>query len=563
MLQHLSVRNLAIIDQLDIEFQKGLNILSGETGAGKSILVQALELIYGERATSDLIRSGEEECEVTAVFDLAKTSEVSGFLAERGYSLEEILILRRVFNRSGRSKVYLNDRPATVALLVDLQKYLLEIVGQHASQELLIEEMPRSFLDSFGKGELVIQNYQTTYQIYFQLLSDLKKLESEANESKSREDFFQFQLKEISEAELKVGEEEELLQEKKVLNHFSKIHEAVTTAESALYSSSHSVIELLGKTEIAFQKIAGIDPTLDEKAVSIRSVSFEIEEVSRFFQTYLQKNSFDPERLNLIENRLEEISRLKKKYGGSVESVLEKQIELQKQVTLLENFEESLKDYHQKIEVAKKELQKAANSLTQIRKKNAKRLASEMQQELESLSMNQARFEVRINPLKDFSLHGFDQIDFYISTNKGEEPKPLMQIASGGELSRIYLALKSVLKKNAVSSYLFDEVDTGIGGAVAEQVGAKLKALSENSQVICITHLPQIAAFADAHFQIRKIEKKERMITQVRFLEIEERIQEIARMFAGSHITEKALSQAKEMILFHQKKETVKSSKSA
>jgi DNA repair protein RecN (Recombination protein N) len=560
MLQHLSIRHFAIIDELELEFQPGLNILSGETGAGKSIIVQALGLIAGSRGYSDLIRSGEDECEVSAVFEVETSSSITDFLIRQGYPCEGTLILRRILNRSGKGRVWVNDRPSTVGVLQEINRYLIDLVSQHESQNLLSDEKQRLFLDSFGGHAPLIKSYQTSYQNYLSLKSELEGIESQAKQAREREDLYRFQLREIDEADLKLGEEEELFQEKKILAHASKINETLSSAEALLYSANDSVTELLGRAQGGLAKIREIDPELDRRGEMLGSLSCEIDEIARFFQTYLQKIDFDPERLSTIEDRLDQIAHLKRKFRGSIEAVLEKKAELEKNITLLDHYDETLKSLQEKWSATRNELLKKAEELTQARKKTAQQLARLVEKELKFLAMTQTQFVIDVSPLHfenssegpnepHFTSTGKDEVKFFISPNKGEEPKALALIASGGELSRILLALKSVLRTpQSVSSYLFDEVDAGIGGAIAEVVGQKLKKLAEFSQVICITHLPQIAAFADAHFQISKSEKKQRIVTQVRKLSEKEREEEIARMLAGVQVTEQARLHARELL---------------
>jgi DNA repair protein RecN (Recombination protein N) len=539
MLKKLSIRHFAIIDELDLEFQGGFNILSGETGAGKSIIIQAIGLILGERGYSDLIRSGEDECEVVAEFERKEGPQV----------------IRRVLQRSGKGKVWVDQETRTVGDLQMLGRSLIELVSQHESQNLLADQMPQVFLDAFGKHEKILQDYRQVYQAYLSIRSERDNLEAKAKEALEKEDLYRFQLQEIREAALKKDEETELGKERNILTHSAKISETVGTVETLLYSGNDSVTELLGRAESSLSRISGIDPEIDQKTAALDSLVAELAELSRFFQTYLSRLEFDPQRLEQIEERLDQISKLKKKHGGDLEAIFHKAEELEKAIGLLDHFDEVLKEIVSKYEQAEKTVAKKASDLTSLRKKAARELSQSMEKELGSLAMGKTKFEVRIGPLRQDSLSskfgpgGADQVEFFISPNVGEEPKPLALIASGGELSRILLALKGILRSpDSAKTYIFDEVDSGIGGATAEVVGQKLKALSQNAQVICITHLPQIAACADAHYQIVKQEKKERVTTRVRRLMGEEREEEIARMLAGVKVTEKARSHARELI---------------
>ena len=557
MLENLSIRNFAIIETLDLEFQKGLNILSGETGAGKSIILQALSLIMGARAYSDLVRTGFEECEVKALFDISEIPDLQDLLKNQDYEGEDNLLVRRVISRSGKGKVWVNNKPATVNLLQECGKYLIDLVSQHESHQMFSEEMPRVYLDRFAENEDLLKVYQTQYEEYHQNKLELNRLQQQMKDAREREDLYRFQLREIQEADLKQNEEETLLQERKILANASKITEALSNVEALLYSGNDSAIELLGKAQNILSRFSDIDPLLGEQSGKISQLNENLEEVSRFLQNYLNKIDFDPERLTKMEERLNLIADLKRKHGGSLEALLEKQEELSQKVGLIENQEDVLEDLNQKVSASLKLLLEKAEILRRSRMEAAKKLSKVLEQELHPLAMPNAKIEIRVDKLFSesnakevaFSSYGMDDIQFYISPNKGEEPKAMTLIASGGELSRILLALKSVTRDPSSSAvFVFDEVDTGIGGAVAEGVGKKLKKLSESSQVICITHLPQIAACGDVHYQISKVEKKDRTITQVRLLEEGEREEEIARMLAGVKITDKALSHARELL---------------
>ncbi len=553
MLQKLSIRHFAIIDELTLEFKSGLNILSGETGAGKSILLQALALVMGGRGYAGLIRTGESECEVLVEFQVLTRQSVSAFLLKHGYPVEPRLTLHRILQRSGKGKVSINRQSATVAHLAELGRCLIDLVGQHASQSLLSEEMPRIFLDSFGAYTSTLEEYALQYADYLQKKQALEKLKAEFIQAREQEDLLRFQLKEIEEAHLREAEEEELAQERKILLNTSKITEAMSAAESVLYSGEGSVTELLGRVCQTLSRLSGIDTKIEHQKEQLHSYTQEIEASARFFQSYLEGIHFDPERLDFIESRLDQISTLQKKYGGSVESILAKGRELEKKIGLLDHFDATIAEAQFAQEAAQKTLLLKAQVLTAARQKSARELSKRMEKELASLSMKNTRFQVEVRPVGDsvpvFLPTGVDHVEFLISPNLGETPKPLALIVSGGELSRILLALKGVtMHAQAVPTYIFDEVDSGIGGAVAQGVGEKLKKIAKTSQVICITHLPQIAAFADVHFQILKTDQGKRTVTQVIALSDHEREEEIARMLAGVQVTEQARQNARELI---------------
>ncbi len=555
MLESLSIRNFAIIETLDLEFEKGLNILSGETGAGKSIILQALALIMGARAYSDLIRSGYEECEVKAVFDVKELPELQELLKIQDYESDDKLLIRRMISRSGKGRVWVNNKIATANLLQEMAQYLIDLVSQHESQQLFSEEMPRVYVDRFAENEDLLKAYQEKYQEYLKVKSELSRVKLQTREAQEREDLYRFQLQEIQAAELQKNEDEDLLLERKLLANASKITEGLSNVDALLYSGSGSAMEAVGKSQGILNRFAEIDPVLSEEGSKLAQVCDVLDEASRFIQQYLKKIDFDPNRLAQMETRLDLINSLKKKYGGSLTAVLEKEAELATKVGLLENQSQIIEELQIQESHAQAEALKKAKALSASRIEAAKKLAKVLEKELASLAMPNAKFEIRIQSLPvekgevAFSNFGIDEISFYISPNKGEELKLMNLIVSGGELSRILLALKSITRDPSSSAvFVFDEVDAGIGGAVAEGVGKKLKKLAQSSQVICITHLPQIAACGDVHYQISKVEKKDRTSTQVRRLEESERIDEIARMLAGVKVTDKALSHARELL---------------
>lgn len=555
MLESLSIRNFAIIETLDLEFEKGLNILSGETGAGKSIILQALALIMGARAYSDLIRSGYEECEVKAVFNVRDLPDLQNLLKIQDYESDDNLLVRRVISRSGKGRVWVNNKAATANLLQEIAPYLIDLVSQHESQQLFSDDMPRIYVDRFAENDALLKAYQEKYQEYLGFKSELSRVKQQMREAQEKEDLYRFQLQEIDSASLQKNEEEELLQERRVLANASRITEGLSNVEAFLYSGSGSAMESTGKAQSILNRFAEIDPSIGEEGSKLAHVCDTLDEVSRFIQNYLKKIDFDPDRLVQMETRLDLIGSLKKKYGGSFDAVIEKGEELRAKVGLLENQGELLEELRSQEENSKNEALLKAKALTASRQEAAKKLAKTLEKELASLAMPNAKFEIRIernsseNGESGFSLFGMDNIAFYLSPNKGEELKLMNLIASGGELSRILLALKSITRDPSSSAvFVFDEVDTGIGGGVAEGVGKKLKKLAQSSQVICITHLPQIAACGDVHYQISKVEKKDRTATQVRRLEENERIDEIARMLAGVKVTDKALSHARELL---------------
>jgi len=546
MLKSLSIQNFAIIDSLHLEFEEGFNVLSGETGAGKSILVQALGLILGDRAYSELIRTGAEECEVHATFQTSRSAKLPDWLNVDLKDKEWQLSIKRVIQNNGKGKVWINQESASVASLQELAQCLMEIVGQNESQSFREEGAAQNYLDEFGNHGLVLREYQRCFENYRQAQEKLRNAETQIRQTREREDFYRFQLNEIAQAALKEDEEESLAQEKNILAHAGKLSETLHLLEGLLYSANDSAIELLGRGQNLFEKIEAIDSRLSMRKSQLQGIVSEVDDFSRFLQDYARKIDFDPQRLDEIESRLELLHSLQKKYSRDVTQLLEWQKTLEVQLGSLEDQDLQIEELRKVAGAAHEELLLEAEKLTQARKVSGKKLSQSLSKELELLSMPKTRFEVRFE-VQEPGLLGADQISFWMSPNSGEELKPLEKIASGGELSRILLALKSI-QVSQVKAYLFDEVDTGIGGAVAEAVGNKLKKISESSQVICITHLPQVASLADVHYRILKSEKKGRVNTQIKRLDEEGREEEIARMLAGVKITEQARMNAREML---------------
>jgi DNA repair protein RecN (Recombination protein N) len=548
MLRALQIRNFALIENVNLELGEGLNILSGETGAGKSILIQALDLLLGARGSSELIRQGEEESEVTGLF-------------VRG---EEEIGLRRVISRSGKNKAYLNERPVPVSALEEAGRSLVDLAGQHEHQDLLHPERHISLLDEFAgigarnaKEESVLTHYRSTLEAVSSLRVERERIESRAREAREHEEFLRFQLREISQAGLKASEEEDLQKERDASKHAVRLKEAGTRSEEALDSGEDSVAERLVRVEKEIRQAAQLDPRLAELAARLDGVLAEIQDAAKCLRNYAEAVSCDPERLQEIEDRLDLIVRLKKKHGGSVEAVLEKEQEIRKALALVDDFDVAIAAVERGLADREKDLMKLAADVTKSRRTAAEDLSGKICKELKDLGMPSARFEVRfVPPFRGLEVsgsllgeNGAEDGEFLVAPNVGEGLHALAKVASGGELSRVFLAIKKVLgASKTAGTCVFDEVDAGIGGRIAEVVGRNLSDLSERRQVICITHLPQIACFADHHFIIRKETDKGRTRTQVQRLQTGQREEEIARMLAGVKVTEQAKAHARELI---------------
>ncbi len=561
MLKELHIKNLAIIDQLKVEFGPGLNVFTGETGAGKSIVVDALNLALGERASTELIRSGCEEAVVEAAFGLngLGSSVVTALLAEQGIETGpgEDLIIRRVISSVGKNKVYINGSLATLSTLAAAGEHLADIHGQHEHQSLLSLERQMDLLDSFGGHGKERDAIALAYAKLHELRRELAALETGEREKAQREDLLRHHVNEIEAARLAEGEDEKLADEQKILANSEKLSNLAHAADEALYSSEGSALSAIKRAVTSVREIASIDNRLAPLLELLESGKAQIDEAARELSSYAERVEFDPKRLEEIGDRLDLVRKLKKKYGTSITEIIAFGQKAAEDLKKIERSGEEMERLRKEITGVRDDLTKTARALTKKRTAAAADLEKKVESELGHLGMKKTRFVVRIvqDPGDDTTdglkagPRGADRIEFLISPNPGEEPRPLAKIASGGELSRIMLALKTILAAgDSIPTLVFDEVDAGIGGAVAEEVGKKLKKVAGDRQVFCITHLPQIASLASRHYGVLKTVKKERTLTEVRLLEDRERVDEIARMLGGKTITETTLTHAAEMI---------------
>lgn len=560
MLSELNVKNFAIIDQLRAEFGPGLNVLTGETGAGKSIIVDAVNLLLGGRASLEMIRTGEEEACVEAFFDIDQEDrgEVFNRLA---LEKSDGLLIRRLIHRSGKSRAFLNGSSITLHMLEELGEELINIYGQHEHQHFLNPQRHIDILDRFGDLSPLRQAFQEVYGKLLEATSHLEELTAKQKQRSDRIELLAFQSKEIARANLKVSEEEELFSERARLLHAERLQAIADQGSEVLYGESGSVVERLKSTLQRLREGAKIDPTLEPLTTTIESALFQAEDVASSLRAYREKIHFNPRRLETIESRLDEINKLKRKYGTSLEAVLAYKEKIDQERKDLETLEENISDLRKRTADLHGQALASARELSQRRKRVAHELAGKVETELSTLGMKKVRFSVQVEaetledsaagqePTPRLSERGMDQVQFLISPNVGEELKPLSKIASGGELSRIMLALKRIFAKETwVKTLIFDEVDSGIGGGIAEVVGRKLKEISRHHQVFCITHLAQIASFADAHYKVSKRIQGGRTVVEVRRLHGAEREEEIARMLGGIKITGKTLDHAREML---------------
>ena len=561
MLKELSIKNFAIIDHLRVEFAPGLNIFTGETGAGKSIVVDALNLALGERASAELIRTGCQEAVVEAAFELNKTNttELRALLAEQGIETDprEDLIVRRVLSASGKNKIYINGSLANLATLAALGANLADIHGQHEHQSLLSLERQMEMLDSFGGLTGLREDLAGIYHQLQAVRKALAKLEAGEQNRAQREDILLYQKNEIEAATLKPGEDENLANEQKILANSEKLAGLSRAADEELYSSDGSVLSGLKKAMTSLREIAAIDNRLTPVLELCEAGRVQIEEAAREVSSYADRMEFDPERLERIGDRLDTIQKLKKKYGDTIEKIIVFSIKISAELERMERSTEEIERLKSEIHAIKFSLTSKAQELTKNRVTAGRVLEKKIEAELVQLGMKKAILNVKITQEpggdtldgRKLGPRGADRVEFLIAPNPGEEPRPLAKIASGGELSRIMLALKTILMEgDSIPTLVFDEVDAGIGGAVAEEVGKKLKRVAAKRQVFCITHLPQIASMATSHYGVAKFVKMDRTSAEVRLLGEQERVNEIARMLGGKIITAATIKHAEEMI---------------
>ena len=552
MLVHLSIRDLAIIDHLEVSFGPGLNILSGETGAGKSIILGAVHLLMGVRAPSDLIREGASEAVVSGLFDLSDQSEKSGPWAEYGIDPGQDLLLRRVVSATGRSRAYINDRLVNLGLLAEVGSRLLSISGQHEAQRLLREEEQLLLLDRFGGLDGLRDEVGQTQARWAELEAELDRLRRLAGDREREVELLAFQLEEIAKAAPKPGEEEELEAERRRLGHAERLERGLREVHEALYGAEGSVVEVLGRSQAELSRLADLDQSLSPLTARLEESAYALEDAARELEAYARQVVFDPQRQAEVEERLDLLKRLIRKHaqGKGVEGVLARAEAMAGELESLNNLDLESSRLEEEACGLGRELDRLAEELSQGRKEAGGKLAEAVAGELESLGMEGASFQVSIEvqpgPVGPW---GRDRVVFLLTTNPGESLKPLSRVASGGELSRVTLALKSILAgRGAVETVVFDEVDAGIGGRIAEVVGRKLGEAGGRHQVLCITHLPQIAAFGRAHLKVVKVCSGQRTVSRIEPLGVEERVRELARMLAGETLTEKALAHAREML---------------
>lgn len=564
MLRTLTIRNYALIEELSVEFPNGLVILTGETGAGKSILIGALGLVLGERASSDIVRSGADKAVIEATFQAGGNPQLRALLETHAVEGGNELIVRREVSAKGQSRCFVNDSPVTLAVQKQLGEMLVDLHGQHEHQSLLRVETHILMVDDFGGLDGIVGEFQNAHTRLRECTGRLTDLQARERMLKEKHEFYAFQLQEIDRVMPRQGEEEELEAELRILENSERLYGATGKLYDLLYGGDQSVHDLLVVARNQLQDLAEIDRQFTSAATECSSAEEIVKELSKFIQAYNARVEFNPERLESLRERLGQLSLLKKKYGGSVDAVLAHREMIVREIELADNFDHILSDLGSDLDAAREACAVLAQRVSAKRHETAKKIDRAITSELQKLGIPHARFSTRIsqseaaesplavragNMLMETNGRGYDRVEFFLSTNLGEEQRPLVRVASGGEVSRVMLAMKTILaKSDRLPVLVFDEIDVGVSGRVAQAVGMALKNLSGFHQVIAITHLPQIAGLADAHYVVYKTEKGKRSVTSVRRLSLDEQVREVATLMSGAEVTEAGLAGARELM---------------
>lgn len=550
MLNKLFIENIAVIEKAEIDFTDGFNILTGETGAGKSIIIDSLGLLLGRRASRDMIRTGADRAYVSAVFSVD-----SDDILEQLHRIDVIpdedhnIYIERSLRGDGHSSVKINGRPMPLTVLRDISPYLVTIHGQHMNQRIMNPATHMSYLDGYGDYGVLLEEYRALYQDVSAARKELFRLQKQEQDKAERMDVLSYRVHELQNAKLIVGEEEDLLEKRNIAAHAEKIADALSESLNVLSERENSADELLLRAESALERVGQFSEEMKKIQLSLHDIILQTEDNISLLKDCQNQMSHSAGVLDDIENRLAEIKRIKMKYGGSVETAIEMLEKSSLELAELEISEEKLAKQQQIFQDLASKLAEKSKKLTENRIKNGDKLAKSIMEKLAFLDMDKCRFVVQINPSEKFTAYGRDVVEFYISANPGEAPKPLAKTASGGELSRIMLAMIQVLsEKGMAETMIFDEVDSGVSGKTAQKIGILLKSVSKKAQVLCVTHLAQIAAMADQHFYIYKHIHAEQTYTKIRTLDYEGRRQEVARIIGGVCVTESALQTADELM---------------
>ena len=555
MLCELKIENLALIKSLRLNFEPEDNgrlvVMTGETGAGKSIMLRAIKLLTGARASMDWIRNGADNCTVEALFEINPDHQVLlKSLEEGGFGNDTTVVIKRVVTTKGRSRLYINGSLATAKIASQLTDNMLNIASQHDHQQLLQPSLHLDFLDTLGELWGPRKELSELYDVWRQKKDELYQLQQQEQDKEQRKDFLLFQVDEINQAEIELGEDERLIAEKKRLKSADLL---MKLSQESYFLLSTSLMDGLVQIRKSFEQVAELDPQAGKLAEELSSYSYQAEDLVGKLRSYRDSLESDPLRLEQVAERIDQLQQLKRKYGQSLEQVLEFGREAEKELALIENMDQQLQELEQTVERLTKELEIKAADLSARRKQVARNLEKTMARELSSLNFNQSGFEVHWQDGEQsadaIQPSGWDRVEFYFSANPGEVPRPLAKVASGGELSRLMLAMKCLLaRKDMVETVIFDEVDAGIGGEAAEAVARKIQELSTHHQVFCITHLPQIAARGSGHYLVSKTVEEGRTLSSFSRLSEKSRVDELVRMLAGDSATAQTIGWAEELL---------------
>ena len=550
MLLEISIKNFAIIEAISLNFEKGMTVLTGETGAGKSIIIDAMNMMLGARATTDVIRHGAPKAEIEGLFSVENSHALQMIFDEQGIELGDEIIIRREILQNGRSVSRVNGQMVNLSVLRSIGQYLVDIHGQHDQEELMRPQLHIQMLDGFGDADFLElkQAYQTNFDAYRKMRKQLLEIKKNQEEHKARIEMLEFQMAEIESASLQPGEDLKLNQERdKLLNH-KNIADTLTNAYTMLDNEEFSSLANVRSAMNDMESLEDYDAQYREISSSLSESYYVLEDVTKRLEDIIESLDFDGNRLMQIESRLDLIHAITRKYGGNVDDVLMYFAKITEEYNLLTGNHLSSDDMEAELKKLEVSLVDLATKLASARHNLAQQLEIEIQQELKDLYMDKARFQVQFTKGK-FTREGNESVEFYISTNPGEDFKPLVKVASGGELSRLMLAIKSAFsRKEGKTSIVFDEVDTGVSGRVAQAIAQKIHKIGQHGQVLAISHLPQVIAIADYQFFIEKISNDHSTVSTVRLLTVEERVEEVAKMLAGENVTEAALSQARELL---------------
>lgn len=554
MLKHLYISNFTLINELDMNFNPGFSVITGETGAGKSIIIGAVSMLLGNRADVKMIRNGKDKCIVEAVFSISDYDQdfINRFLTDNDLDNNgDECILRREININGKNRAFINDTPVILASLKELGEHLLDIHSQHQNLMLNKEDFQLSVIDVFAQNKKILAEYQDLFKKYKSEAGKLEELQAAISRIKENEDFLQFQNKELSEANLEEGEQESLEQQSELLTHAEEIKNTLYNADSLLSSDEHNIITQLRSISDSMNNIQNVYPDAEVLTNRLNDCVIELKDISREIVSHVEDIDYDPEKLQAINSRLDTIYTLEKKYHTSnIPDLIKKHEEIKSQLSIIDNFDVDFKAQQDKVDRLKESCVKKANALTVSRQKAARKIEKELAARLIPLGIPNVKFKIDMTQQKELTTKGLDRITYLFSSNSSSSLSPIAQVASGGEVSRVMLSLKAMMSRvTGLPTIIFDEIDTGVSGRVAEQMAHIMKEMGDNKhQVICITHLPQIAAIGSTHYKVTKTETSQGTNSLMTLLSPEERVKEIAQMLSGSDISIAAIENARTLL---------------